>query len=72
MELNRKHFRAIIFHNFQRRITQQQCIDDINSIIGKEAPSRSRVYRWYGKFNRGCNSGQDEFRECQPKSVVGH
>ena len=37
MELNRKHFHAIIF---------------------------------YGKFNRGRRSVQDEFREGHPKSVV--
>ena len=70
MELNRKHFRAIIFHNFQRRITQQQCIDDINSIFANEAPSRNSVYRWYDEFNWGCSSLQNEFREDRPKSVV--
>ena len=28
------------------------------------------VYRWYGEFNRGCGSLQDEFRKACPKSVV--
>ena len=32
MELNREHFRVIIFYNFRHGLTQQQCIDDINSI----------------------------------------
>ena len=27
MELKREHFRAIIFYNFRRGLTQQQCID---------------------------------------------
>ena len=27
----RKHFRAIILYNFQRWLTQQQCIDELNS-----------------------------------------
>ena len=35
-----------------------------------EAPSSTRVYRWYGEFNRGHSSLQDEFREGRPKSVV--
>ena len=61
MELNREHFRAIIFYNFRRGLTQQQCI---------EAPSRTSVYRWYFEFNRGRSSLQDEFREGRPKSVV--
>ena len=70
MELNREHFRAIIFYNFRRRLTQQQCIDELNSIFGDEAPSRTSVYRWYGEFNRGRVSFQNEFREGRPKSVV--
>ena len=45
-ELNREHFRAIIFYNFRRGLTQQQCIDELNSIFGNEAPSRTSVYRW--------------------------
>ena len=70
MELNREHFRAIIFYNFQLGLTQQQCIDELNSIFGDEAPSRTSVYRWYGEFNRGSSLLQDEFSECRPKSVV--
>ena len=70
MELNREDFRAIIFYNFRRGLTQQQCIDELNSIFGDEAPSRTSVYRWYGEFNRGRSSPQDEFRESRPKSVV--
>ena len=32
MVLNREYFRAIIFYNFRRGLTQQQCIDKLNSI----------------------------------------
>ena len=51
-------------------LDQQQCIDELNSIFGDEAPSRTSVYRWYGEFNRGRSSLQDEFREGQLKSVA--
>ena len=51
MELNREHFRAIIFYNFRPELTEQQCIDELNSIFGDEAPSRNTVYRWQGEFN---------------------
>jgi histone-lysine N-methyltransferase SETMAR len=70
MELNRENFRAIIFYNFRRELTKHQCINDFNSIFGFEAPSRTSVYRWYGEFNRGRSSLQDEFREGLPKSAV--
>ena len=67
MELNREHFRALIFYNFRRGLTQQQCL---NSIFDDEAPSRNSIYRWYGEFNRDRSSLQDEFREGRLKSVV--
>ena len=70
MELNREYFRAIIFYNLRRGLTQQQCIDELNSIFGNESPSRTSVYRWYFAFNRGCSSPQGEFREGRPKSVI--
>ena len=70
MELNREHFRAIIFYNFRRGLTQQQCIDEVNLSFGDETPSRSSIYRWYGEFNRGRSLRQDEFREGRPRSVV--
>ena len=55
---------------FRRGLTQQHCIDELNSIFGDEAPSRASVYRWYGEFNRDRSSLQDEFREGRPKLVV--
>ena len=70
MELNREYFRAIISYNFRRGLTQQQCIDELNSIYGDEASSRTSVYRWYGEFNRSRSLLQDEFPEGHPKSVV--
>ena len=39
-------------------------------IFGDKAPSRSSIYLWYGEFNRGRSSLQDELREGCPKSVV--
>ena len=70
MELNREHFLASFFYNFRCGLTQQQCIYELNSNFANEAPSRANVYRWYGEFNRGRSSFQDEFREGRSKSVV--
>ncbi|KZC13885.1 Transcription factor AP-4 [Dufourea novaeangliae] len=70
MELTREHFRAIIFYNFRRGLSQQQSIDELNSTFGDEAPSKTTVYQRYTAFNRGRRSLTDEFREGRPKSVV--
>ena len=59
----------IIFYNLRRGLTQQQCIDEFNSIFCDKASSRTSVYRWYGEFNPGRNSIQNECREGRSKSV---
>ena len=46
MELNREHFRAIIFYNYRRGLTQHQCSDELNSIFGVEALSSTSIYRF--------------------------
>ena len=70
MELNREHFRTIIFYKFRRALTQQLCMEEINSIFGDAASSRTSVYRWYDEFNRANSLLQNEFREGRPKLVV--
>lgn len=70
MDLTRENFRAIIFYNFRRKLSQQQCADELQSTFGGEAPSIDTVYRWYREFNRGRSSHTDEFREGRPKSAV--
>ena len=65
MELNSERFRAIIFYNFRRELTQHQWIDELNSFFGDDVPSST-----YDEFNRGRSSLQDEFREGRPKSVA--
>ncbi|GFU33705.1 hypothetical protein NPIL_562891 [Nephila pilipes] len=70
MELNREHFRAIIFHNFRRGLSRQECFDELNSLYSDKAPSYSTVKNWYNEFNRGRCSIPDESRAGRPKSVV--
>ena len=70
MELTREHFRAIIFHNFRRGLSRQECIDELKSLYGDEAPSYSTVKNWFNEFNRGRRSLKDEDREGRPKTAV--
>lgn len=70
MDLTREHFRAMIFYDFRRGSTRQQCIDQLNSTFGDEAPHYSTVKRWFNEFERGRRSLTDESREGRPKSAV--
>lgn len=70
MELTREHFRAMIYYDFRRGLSQHQCIDQLTLTFGDEAPSKSTVYHWFSGFNRGRRSLTDEFKEGRPKTVV--
>ncbi|CAH2003969.1 unnamed protein product [Acanthoscelides obtectus] len=70
MELNREHFRAIIYYNFQRQLSQQECLDELLTVFGNEAPHQSTISRWYGEFKRGRVSLSDDPRVGAPKTAV--
>ncbi|CAH2008943.1 unnamed protein product [Acanthoscelides obtectus] len=71
MELNREHFRAIIYYNFQRRVLlQQECLVELLFVFGNEAPHQSTISRWYGEFKRGRVSLSDDSRLGAPKTAV--
>ncbi|CAH1999182.1 unnamed protein product [Acanthoscelides obtectus] len=70
MELNREDFRAIICYNFQRQLSQQECLAELLSVFGNEAPHQSTISRWYGEFKRGRVSLSDESRVGAPKTAV--
>ncbi|CAH1992760.1 unnamed protein product [Acanthoscelides obtectus] len=61
MELNREHFRAIIYYNFQRQLSQQ-CLAELLSAFGNEVPHQPRILHWYGEFKRGRVSLSDDPR----------
>ena len=71
MELTRENFRAMIYYDFRRGLSRQECIDIFILTFGDETPSHATVKRWYNEFDRGHHSLADGFRKGRPKSVVG-
>ncbi|CAH1982766.1 unnamed protein product [Acanthoscelides obtectus] len=70
MELNREHFCAIMYYNFQRQLLQQECLAELLSVFGNEATHQSTISRWYGEFKRGPVSLSDDPRVGAPKTAV--
>lgn len=60
----------MIYYNFRRGLSRQECIGQLTSTYGNEAPHYATVKRWYNKCSRGRSSLTDEFRESRPKTVV--
>ncbi|KZC14516.1 Lachesin [Dufourea novaeangliae] len=53
MDVNREHFRGMIYYDFRRGISAQECIDQHNSTFGDDTPHRATAFRWFKEFNRG-------------------
>ncbi|CAH1989290.1 unnamed protein product, partial [Acanthoscelides obtectus] len=70
LELNREHFRATIYYNFQRQLSQKECLPELLSVFGNEEPLQSTISRWYGEFKRGRVSLSDDSRVGAPKTAV--
>ncbi|GBP34835.1 hypothetical protein EVAR_95939_1 [Eumeta japonica] len=47
MNLTRENVRAMIYFDFQRGLTQKQCIRQLTSTFGDKAPSKPTVYHWF-------------------------
>ncbi|CAH1957479.1 unnamed protein product [Acanthoscelides obtectus] len=45
MELSQERFRAIIYYNFQRQLSQQEGLAELLSVFGNEAPHHSTISR---------------------------
>ena len=43
MELSLENFRVMIFYDFRKGLTQQQCYESLHSAFGDNAPSYSMV-----------------------------
>ncbi|CAH1995425.1 unnamed protein product [Acanthoscelides obtectus] len=70
MELNRERFRAIIYYNFQRQLSHQECLAELLLVFGNEVPHQSTISRWYGEFKRGRVGLSDDPRVGAPKTAV--
>ena len=58
---------TMICYDFLRGLSRKECINQLISTFGDEAPSYATVKRWYNEFNRGCHSLTDEFHKGRPK-----
>ena len=60
----------IIFYNFRRGLSRQDCNDELKSLFGDKAPSYGTVKNWFNEFNCGRRSLKDNVREGPAKTAV--
>ena len=68
--LTNSQMRAIIYYNFRRELSRQQCHEEMKRILGDTAPSLRTVERWYKQFKRGIFELEDDPRPGRPSEVT--
>ena len=71
MELTRENFCAMIYYDIQRGLSRPECIHQLISTFGDEAPSYVTVKRRCNEFNCDWHSLTNGFRKDRSKSVAG-
>ena len=70
MDLNREHFRAMIFYDLKSGLNSHQCHERLVAAFSDAAPSFPTVTHWYREFKRGRDSLEDEARSGRPATVT--
>lgn len=70
MELNREHLRAIIYYNYKKKMTRQECLTDMVNVLGDKSVSKSTVEYWYREFTRNRKSIEDDPRSGRPVTAT--
>lgn len=70
MDLNREHFRAMIFYDFKVGLSRVRSLERLRNAFGDSSPSQATVYRWFREFQRGRGSLVDEERVGRPVTAA--
>ena len=70
MNLTRDEIRVMIYYDYKKGLSQQECFESLQKTFGDSCVSRATVYNWYAEFNRGRAHCEDENSTGRPRSAV--
>lgn len=70
MDLTRDQIRVMIYYDYKRKLSQQECLESLQKTFGDSCVSRATVYNWYAEFNRDRDHFEDEPRVGRPRTAV--
>ena len=60
----------LMFYDCTNGLHQEESLENLKQLFGKNAPSRTQVFVWFGEFRRGRRSFDDERRCGTPATAV--
>ncbi|CAF5073401.1 unnamed protein product [Rotaria sp. Silwood1] len=70
MNLTRDQIRVMIYYDYKKQFSQQECLESLQKTFGDFCVSRTTVYNWYAEFNRDRNHFEDEPGAGRPRGAV--
>ena len=70
MDLTRDQIRVMIYYDYKKKLSQQECLESLQKTFGDSCVSLATVYNWYAEFNRSRDHFEDEPRVGRPSSAV--
>lgn len=69
-EWSNTELRVVMRYNFLRQLSVDECVEEMNTVLGEKCPHRTTVYRWYREFGRGNFNVNDAQRSGRPIEVT--
>jgi histone-lysine N-methyltransferase SETMAR len=69
-EVKQREYRPMIFYDWKKGLSANQCHESMCSAFGSSAPSMATITYWYREFVRGRRSFEDEDRPGRPVEIV--
>ncbi|CAF3174562.1 unnamed protein product [Rotaria sp. Silwood2] len=70
MNLTREQIRVMIYYDYKKQLSQEECLESLHKTFGDSCVSRATVYNWFTEFSRGRDHFEDEPRAGRPRTVV--
>ena len=70
MDLNRDQIHGIIFYNFKRVLSRNECLQKMNQMLVSNALSLPTIKCWYTEFRCGCESLEGELKDSRFMSAT--
>ncbi|CAF3419674.1 unnamed protein product, partial [Rotaria sp. Silwood2] len=70
MNLTREQIRVMIYYDYKKQLSQEECLESLHKTFGDSCVSRATVYNWFAEFSRGRDHFEDEPRAGRPRTAV--
>ncbi|CAF3751920.1 unnamed protein product [Rotaria sp. Silwood1] len=70
MNLTIEQIRVMIYYDYKKQLSQDECLESLHKTFGDSCVSRATVYNWFAEFSRGRDHFEDKPCASRPRTAV--